>query len=124
MEYLSLEKIFGVGASQNTDSLTIQKSSLLSLTPTANNGVESLLAAVLITALQNFQGVITDENNQPITDENNQPITFDNSEVFELLKMIAWKPFQVFRNQQPYINHQIIISNYVQYQPFSETDRP
>lgn len=33
---------------------------------------------LLITALANFKGTITDENNQPITDENNQAIIFDN----------------------------------------------
>lgn len=112
MNLLSLTQLFGEGAFQNENLLVINKNSLLRLTPTANNTAESLLAAILITALQNFQGIITDENNQTITDENNQPITFDNSEAFEILKIIYWKPYQFKRNNQPYIMHQIIFFSY------------
>lgn len=82
------------------------------MTPLIDNTAESLLASMLITALANFQGNITNENNQPITDENNQILTFDNSEAFELIKMIEWMPFQFERNNQKYINNQIIIEAY------------
>lgn len=112
MESLSLVQLFGEGAFQDENILVIQKSSLLRLTPITDNTAESLLVAILITALQNFQGIITDENNQPIIDENNQSITFDNSEAFELIKIIPWKPFQINRNNQPYILHQIIVFSY------------
>jgi hypothetical protein len=71
---------------------------------------------MLLTALQNFQGVITDEDNEPITDENNQPIIFDNSDVYELLKIIRWNPFFIFRKNRSYINNQIIILSYDKHQ--------
>jgi hypothetical protein len=116
MESLSLTQLFGEGTTQTENTLVISKHSLFGLTPSTNNTPESLLAAILLTALQNFQGVITDENNQPITDENNQPMTFDNSDAFELIKIIEWKPFQLFRSNQSYINHQIIVFQYAKNQ--------
>lgn len=109
---LSLAQLFGEGAYQDASVLIIQKSDLLRLTPKTVNTAESLLVGILITALSNFQGIITGENNQPITDENNQQITFDNSEAFELVKIIEWMPFQFIRNNQKYINNQIIVSAY------------
>lgn len=115
METLSLAQLFGEGAVQNENTLVIQKSSLLRLTPLANNTAESLITALLITALQNFQGILTDENNQPITDENNQPFTFDNSEIFELIKIIGWKPYRIKRANQLYIANQVIVFNYAKY---------
>lgn len=112
MELLSLKRLFGEGAFQDENVLVIQKSSLLKLTPAVNNSSESLLTAILITALRNFQGNVTDENNRVITDESNQFVYFDNSSAFEFIKMIAWKPFRVIKNNQQYIIHQIIVDNY------------
>lgn len=116
MDSLSIEQLFGKGASQDENVLVINKASLLGISPTTTNTAESLLVAILITALQNFQGTITDENNQPITDENNQSITYDNSSDFELIKLIGWKPFLFTRNTQLYIRHQIIVFSYVKNQ--------
>lgn len=112
MNELTLAQLFGVNASQDGQNLFIDKSDLPLLTPSANNTAESLLVAILLKALENFAGTLTDENNQPITDELNQPITFDNSDAYELLKIINWKPFQLIRNGQKYINHQIIVFQY------------
>jgi hypothetical protein len=108
----SLTQLFGKGAYQDATTLVIKKSSLLRLSPQPSNTAESLLVAILITALENFQGTITDENGQNITDENNQPFEIDNSEFFELLKIIKWQPFQIVRNGQKYINNQVIVSIY------------
>jgi hypothetical protein len=112
MEFLSLSQLFGEGTTQTPNTLSISKAGLVGLTASANNTAESLLVGILLTALANFQGVITDENNQPITDENDQAIAYDNSESFELLKLIAWSPFTAARNSQPYIFHQLIVFRY------------
>jgi hypothetical protein len=104
MQPLTLTQLFGEGAFQDANVLVIQKANLLRLTPNANNTGESLLAAILITALINFRGVITDENNQPIA--------YNNSEAFELIKIIGWSPFFFKRNNQRYMNHQIIVETY------------
>lgn len=112
MQSLSLNQLFGEGAFQDANTLIIQKASLLRFTPTANNTAESLLVAILITALANFKGEILDEIHQPITDENNQSIIFDNSEAFELIKGIEWQAFQFLRNNQKYINNQIVLEAY------------
>lgn len=79
MESLTITQLFGVGAFPDVNNLVIQKSSLLKLTPKLNNTAESLLIAILITALRNFQGTITDENNRVITSESDQLLCFDNS---------------------------------------------
>jgi hypothetical protein len=109
---LTLADIFGKGATQDATVLVIQKSNLSRLTPQVNNTAESLLVAILITALSAFSGTLADGNEQSITDENGTPLTFDNSEDFELLKIIGWTPFQFVRNGQKYINNQIIVSGY------------
>lgn len=139
LKSLSLTQLFGDGAYQNASFLVIQKASLLRLTPLPINTAESLLVGIILTALTNFaKGVITDENNQCITDgsktitdennncisdENNQCIVFeipqcfyfDNSESFELIQMIEWKPFSFTRNNQKYINNQIIVDSFTPY---------
>lgn len=112
MESLTLSQLFGEGATQTSSTLIISKADLIKLTASANNTAESLLVAILLTALANFQGLITDENGQLITDENGAAISFDNSESFELLKMIPWQPFLSARNNQPYIFNQIIVFVY------------
>lgn len=112
MQYLSLVELFGEGAFQDANFLIIQKASLLNLTPLVKNTAESLLVGILVTALPNFKGVISDENNQLICDENGDSIIFNNSDSFELIKMIEWKAFQIIRNNQKYLNNQIIIESY------------
>ncbi|MEH2322050.1 MAG: hypothetical protein V7K32_00305 [Nostoc sp.] len=109
---LSLTQLFGEGAYQDANILIIKKSSLLRLTASPDNTAESLLVAMLITALTNFSGIVTNETFQMIIDENNQPILFDNSEAFELIEIISWQPFQFTRNNQFFIKHQIIIKMY------------
>lgn len=116
MESLSLLQLFGEGASQDGSVLVLQKSSLLKLTPNVNNTAESLLTAILITALRNFEGSVTDHNNLAITSQSNQFVFFDNSEAFEFIKMISWKPFILVRKNQRHIMHQIIVSSYAQNQ--------
>lgn len=113
---LSLAQLFGKDAFQDENVLTIKKSSLPRLSPNPINTAESLLVGILLKSSENFQGIITNENNQPITDQNNQPITFDNSDAYELLKVITWKPYQVNRDSQPHIINQIIIVTYAQLQ--------
>jgi hypothetical protein len=112
MHELSLKQLFGEGAFQNETSLIIEKSSLLKLIPKANNTAESLLTAILITALENFQGTLTDSDNNPIVDEFNQAVTYDNSENFELLGIMQWRPFIDFRANVREINHQIIVNSH------------
>jgi hypothetical protein len=112
MHLLSLFQIFGDGVTQDDDFLIIKKSSLLKLTSLPDNSPESLLVGILLTTLSNFEGNITDENENVIFDENNQAITFDNSDAFEFLKLVAWKPFQFKRFNSPFLLHQIIIFNY------------
>ncbi|MEH1849284.1 MAG: hypothetical protein V7L25_31020 [Nostoc sp.] len=108
MQHLTLAQVFGVGASQDVNALVISKASLLGLSASANNTAESLLAAILITALQCFQGDINDENGNALTDENSETITFDNSEVFEEVGLIQWETFLIKRKTILYRINQVI----------------
>lgn len=112
MSILSLAEIFGEGAFQDANVLIIQKASLTRLTAKPVNTANSLLAGILVTASENFDDTLTDENNLTITDENNQAITCNISNIYELINIIQWKPFQIKRNSLTYINNQIIILSY------------
>ncbi|MEH2287164.1 hypothetical protein [Nostoc sp.] len=113
MQRLTLAQIFGAGTSQDMNVLIINKASLLGLSATTNNTAESLLAAIFVTALQNFQGAITDENDVTLTDENEQPIAFDNSEAFDGIGLMQWKPFFAKKDIILYQINQIIAFIYV-----------
>jgi hypothetical protein len=115
MESLFLSQLFGGGATQTSATLTISKADLIGLTASSSNTAESLLVAILLTALANFQGLITDENGVPITNENEVNISFDNSEAFELLKLIPWSPFIAARDNQACITNQIVFFAYSVY---------
>ncbi len=113
MQALTLTQLFGVNAVQTASELIIKKSDLsaVGLTPAANNRAEQLVVAILLKSLENFQGVITDENNIPITDENNFPIEYDNRYMWELLEIFRWN-FYIPEETNDIIRHQIIIHSY------------
>lgn len=110
MEALTVQQLFGSSAVQDEAVLTITKAELPLLTPSANNTAESLLVAILLKSVENFQGILTDENNRPITDENGTIITFDNLSLdFEILKVFRWNPYRSERLNQPIVVNPIII---------------
>lgn len=92
MQVLTLRQLFGINALQTATELVIKKSDLadVGLTPTANNRAEQLFVAVLLKALENFQGTLTDENNSIVIDENNSLIEHDNRSLWELLDVVRW----------------------------------
>lgn len=104
---LTLEEIFGDGASQNGSNLIIQKTSL-PLTPLSNNSASCLLAAILIKALENFQGQLD------FSDEYGHPIDYDNRNIFELASVFFWDRYFVSRNNNLMIREEIIIESYEQ----------
>ncbi len=119
MHQLSLADLFGAGATQDGEAISISKSALLGLNANSNNSAESLLIALLLTALANFQGVVNDETGIIVTSPSGAAITFDNSEGFEFLKIINWQAFVKLRFNQRYRFNQIIIFAYAN-QEFSE----
>ncbi|MBC1238712.1 hypothetical protein [Nostoc sp. 2RC] len=113
MQALTLQQLFGVNATQTATELIIKKNDLaaVGLTPHTNNRAEQLVVAVLLKALENFQGVITDENNIPITDENNFPIEYDNRNLWKLLEILRWG-FYIPEGTTDRIRNEIIIHSY------------
>ncbi|MDZ7953338.1 hypothetical protein [Nostoc sp. DedQUE09] len=113
---LTLAQLFGVNASQTATELVIQKADLVAigLTPQSNNRAEQLLVALLLQALSNFYGYITDENGNIITDENNVPIGYDNRQLYELLEMFRWDAYAKERNGNVYLSETIIIHSYAE----------
>jgi hypothetical protein len=106
MNPLSLEQIFGEGAVQNGSELIIQKNSLPLLSPLPENTASSLLVAIFLKLLENFQGELN------FTDENGHPITFDNRDAYELIGGYIWGRYFDFRNTDIVARDEIIIQLY------------
>ncbi|WP_373525088.1 hypothetical protein [Nostoc sp.] len=113
---LTLAQLFGDGANQTATELVIRKTDLaaVGMTATANNRAEQLVIAMLLKALENFQGHLTDENGNPITDENNSPIEYDNSQLYELLEIFRW-PVYIPDGDTGVIRNQFVIQSYTLY---------
>ncbi|MCC5606647.1 hypothetical protein LC612_07565 [Nostoc sp. CHAB 5834] len=62
MVELSLTDIFGAGATQDASTITIQKSSLPRLTPSANNTAESLFTGIVLKGQTNLTQTNFDTN--------------------------------------------------------------
>ncbi|MCC5599967.1 hypothetical protein [Nostoc favosum] len=110
---LTLQDLFGVNAIQTADELIIKKSdlSVLGMTATTNNRAQQLVVAILLKALENFQGILTDENNTPITDENNIAIDYDNRNLWESLEMFQWR-FYIPDSYTDRVRNEIIVHHY------------
>lgn len=107
---LTLQQLFGVNATQNSQSLVIAKADLPLLTPSSVNSAESLLAAILITALSTFEGVLTDENNNPVSDVTGEMINYDNKMLY-ILTLELWGVSIL--NQK--IIHEFVVNQYQEY---------
>ncbi|BAZ02252.1 hypothetical protein NIES37_62640 [Tolypothrix tenuis PCC 7101] len=88
---VTLQQLFGDGATQNIDTITIKKSDLPGLLAASNNTAESLLVAILLKVLDTFAGKLTDENGNPITDENGVPITFNQGDILDTFYLEYWR---------------------------------
>jgi hypothetical protein len=106
MYRLSLINLFGEGAVQNGSDLIIKKNSLPLLTPLPENTASSLLVAILIKVLENFEGELN------ITDEYGNNITYNNRDAFELIEAFYWKKYIEDRNNANYVRDEIIIQTY------------
>ncbi|MBL1199898.1 MAG: hypothetical protein FWK04_12620 [Nostoc sp. GBBB01] len=96
----TLTDVFGAGAEQDEDTLTIQKSSLagVGLTPSANNTAEALFVAVTLQAQQALSEESRDENIdqsiavtdgfQPTTTTRNNAIYLRNTISVEVDKLL------------------------------------
>ncbi|MBW4689598.1 MAG: hypothetical protein KME40_32030 [Komarekiella atlantica HA4396-MV6] len=116
MQALTLQQLFGESASQTATELVIKKADLVAVgfTPAASNKAEQLVVAIILYALSNFQGYLTDENGNKITDENNTPIGYDNRQLYELLEIFRWDAYAKERNGNVYLTETIILESYVQ----------
>lgn len=82
---LTLAQIFGEGASQTSTTVTIQKSALQGLVPSANNHAKAILAAIIKTAAQQFEGWLTDESGNVVLSPDNFSIDYDNSALYDVI---------------------------------------
>lgn len=91
MQRFTLEQAFGKGATQDVNFLTIPKTSLPRLTPTANNTAESLLVGIILQVYQHFEGELTAPSEVIIRDAQGRAITYNNSRLYEKLVISYWK---------------------------------
>ncbi|MEH1809644.1 hypothetical protein [Nostoc sp.] len=113
---LTLQELFGASASQSATELVIKKSDLVAvgLTATVNNRAEQLAVAIILKALEKFQGTLSDENGNTITDENNIPIEYDNRNLWELIEIFHWGIY-IPEGYVDRLRNQFIIHSYILY---------
>jgi hypothetical protein len=88
---LTLAQLFGKGVIQTIDTLIIKKADLRGLTIAASNRSEQLLAAIVNSAIQPFEGYLEDENSLPITSETGEPIDYKNT--WDFIDIFWWAPY-------------------------------
>ncbi|MFK0733479.1 MAG: hypothetical protein ACIWVG_20385 [Gloeotrichia echinulata HAB0833] len=110
MKTFTLQQLFGENASQSASTLTISKLDLaaVGLTPAANNTAESLLAAMILNLLKEFEGEVFD-----LVDSNGGKITYLSGDIFENLHCFYWRNI---KGKDGYIKDQIVINQYKLYE--------
>ncbi|MEH2456539.1 hypothetical protein [Nostoc sp.] len=109
---LTLAQIFGEGASQTATTVTIQKSALLGLVPSANNRAEEILAAIMQTVDQQFEGWLIDPDGNAVLSPENLSIDYDNSALYQLMGVQKWQT-QILNNKT--IRYNFLIFSYSPY---------
>lgn len=112
---LTLQQLFGVNASQDSQSFTIAKTDYPLLTPNINNSAESLLITIILQALENFQGEITTPEGEKIVDPNNSPITYNNSVLYATLLVERFDGFIEQRSGSYVVRNTLIIHQFIEY---------
>ncbi|MEH1779837.1 MAG: hypothetical protein V7L26_12115 [Nostoc sp.] len=78
MVNLTLAQCFGANVVETSTTITILKSDLFGLMLSANNTANSILAGIINTAHQQFEGDLTDQNGISVTDQNSANVAYDN----------------------------------------------
>ncbi|QKQ76346.1 hypothetical protein [Nostoc sp. TCL240-02] len=87
---ITLQDLFGQGATQTSTTLTLFKADLYGLTPSPTNSAELILTAILLRASTLFSAYLSDENGTPIITNDNDLIGYENSSLYELLNVFIW----------------------------------
>jgi len=106
MALLKLQELFGVNVLETSTTIIVQKADLLGLTPLLVNTADSLIAGVINTAHQRFEGELIDENGLFVVDEKKIPITYDN----HLYYTNTWVQFWVFLFPSEKVNFCFLVS--------------
>ncbi|MBD2344173.1 hypothetical protein [Anabaena subtropica] len=112
---LTLAQLFGVNVFQDGQVLIIAKSDLPGLTPSASNTSESLLVAILLKAFENFQGELTDPQENKVTDPQWRTITYNNSSLYLTLLMEPWRGYIEQRLGLYVVRDSLIIHQFTEY---------
>jgi hypothetical protein len=108
----TLVALFGEDFYQDAEVIKISKASLgLSA---QNQRAEVIFVALIIRALQPFEGVITG-NGQTLTDENNAPISYSNKQLYDRLLLFFWqRNFFVDKAGNPVARRSYVLELYAQ----------
>jgi hypothetical protein len=108
---LSTSALFGDDFYQDAATIKISKSSL-NLQP-GTHKAETILAAIVIRALQPFEGVITG-NGEVITSGHGIAITYHNAALYDRLILFVWQRIPVVnRSGFPVIRRSYVLEIYV-----------
>ncbi|MEH2302867.1 MAG: hypothetical protein V7K88_28795 [Nostoc sp.] len=106
-----MAQIFGEGATQDATTVTIQKSALIGLVPNVNNRAKEILAAIIKTVDQQFEGWLTDPAGNAVLSPGNLTIDYDNSGLYQLMGVEQWE-VQVLVGK---IRHNFLVFSYSPY---------
>jgi len=109
---LTLAQCFGANVVETSTTITILKSDLLGLMPSASNTADSIFAAIINTVHQPFEGGVTDQNGANLTDQNGINVTYDN----HLYYTSAWVQFGGYYFPRNLLNTCFIYSQITPYE--------
>ena len=113
MSQLTVQQVFGDNAYQDADFLVCNKNDFFKLTKRETNKAESLLVAILLKAFNNYQGQLTDPNDNLVTDSSNAIVDYKHTAEFTHLRY--WKRQYFKRDNQPYLVDTFILEVYKPY---------
>ncbi len=112
MANLTLAQCFGENVVETSTTITILKSDLLGLIPSANNTADSIFAAIINTVHQQYEGELIDQNGVAITDQNGCALTYDNHLYFTS----TWVQFWGYLFPKGYLNSCFLFSQVKAYE--------
>lgn len=116
MNLLTLQDVFGANSTQDSNTLTVSKSDLISagLTPVATNTAESILIAIILNLLGVFSGLVVDSSDEILVDSDGVFLGYQDDDSYQSFYAFYWRKTQSKRQGTFYINDQLVINEYTQ----------
>lgn len=104
--------LFGEGFYQDSEVFRINKSSLPLLIPSENNTAQSLLTAIVLSAINAFLEYLTTDDGELLTNDELEPLQNDVLGAYEYLNVSLWRVFLQRKYGVPVITHSVLFEVY------------